>query len=100
MLSAIKAGRHATGMALCGTSMHDVHLRKILELQPKRVLICLDNDNSIVRKQQRKCKKTLDKFVDDVLIIRMSKDLKAQTNEYIVNLVSERAGPDPVAPPT
>ena len=82
VLSAVKAGRYTTTMALCGTSMNDVHLTKLLTIQPKRVLICLDNDNKEVRANQRKIKKTLDKYFE-CSIVRLDKDVKELTDKEI-----------------
>lgn len=86
ILSAIKAARHTKAMALCGTNLSDLHLNKILTIQPMRVLICLDNDNRLVRSQQRKIKKTLDKYFD-TCIVRLTKDLKEYSNQEIKLLV-------------
>lgn len=84
VLSAIKAGRYYSSMALQGTTLSDVYLSKLLKY--KLVLICLDNDNAIVRRQQRKIKKTLDMLVDNRLLL-LDRDVKELTDKQIQELV-------------
>lgn len=86
VLSAIKAGRLCSAMALQGTNLGDVYMSKLLELQPKKILLCLDNDLSTVKKKQRDIKKSLDLFFDCV-IVRLNKDLKEYTSNEILNII-------------
>lgn len=89
ILSAIKVSRLATpnlshknlnsvnGVALLGTSLTSEQAVKLARLNPSEAFIFLDNDNYVVKKQQRKIKKLLDTYLDcPVHIVRQGKDPK------------------------
>ena len=78
VLSAIKVGRQASAIALTSTSMSLMHLKYIC--RHKRAVIALDNDNSVVKKQQEKIKKALDNYIP-ASIWYVEKDVKEYTNE-------------------
>lgn len=77
MLSAIRCGLYAPSCALCGVSLNNAKLLKILPA--KTILIWLDPDPA-GQKAMRKCIKQLSLLHDDVRVIHSDKDPKFLTD--------------------
>lgn len=67
-VSGIVCSRHCDSYALLGTTVHDSVLRTLAARRYKRLIVFLDDDNSIVKAQQQKAKRRLELVCSDVRI--------------------------------
>lgn len=90
MLSAIKVSKlyNTTGIALLGVDLPTNEVNRISTAKPKEVFVFLDNDNHIVKKNQRKIKKVLDTYLScSVQIVKHDKDPKECTLDELEELL-------------
>lgn len=72
------------GVACMGTTLSDTNLSKVKYLQPSRVLVFFDNDNSLVKKKQELLRKKLELYLTcDVKVVRQDRDPKEFTREEL-----------------
>lgn len=86
-LSAIKCGRHCRSIACLGTELSDYILYTILDSNPKRVIVFMDYDNSIVIKKSVDILRRLSTLFDDVTFISAGTDPKNISDEQLRELI-------------
>ena len=86
MLSAIKVGRQYAAVALLGTGCN-ITTTKWLIKNYKRFIIFLDDDNKIVKRQQRVLKNTLSMLGEAKLITGVGKDPKHLSNSELREII-------------
>ena len=86
ILSAIKVGRQYAAVALLGTGCN-IETTKWLISNFKRFIIFLDDDNKIVKRQQRVLKNTFDVLGEAKIITGVGKDPKHLSNSELREII-------------
>lgn len=86
ILSAIKVGRQYPAVALLGTNC-DVGTKNWLIKNYKRFIIFLDDDNKIVRRNQRVLKNTFDTMGEAHIITGVGRDPKYLSNSELRDII-------------
>ncbi|MGD9381104.1 MAG: hypothetical protein PVI03_01540 [Candidatus Thorarchaeota archaeon] len=85
-VSAIKVGRVMQAMPLRTTNMSTMQKRAVLDLNVREYYVWLDNDNSIVKRQQLALKNELDKL-GTAYLIKTPNDPKCYNTNDIISII-------------
>ena len=85
-VSAIKVGRVMQAMPLRTTNMSTMQKRVVLDINVREYYVWLDNDNSIVKRQQLALKNELDKL-GTAYLIKTANDPKVYTTNEIISII-------------
>lgn len=86
-LSAVKLSRYTSTFPLLGVSLKTNQLVELLRTDYKRMVVWLDDDNTVVRRRQRSLRDRLAQYVPTSLVRGIGKDPKECTRQEIQEIL-------------